>query len=97
MEAIKEIDVPTKVHAIHRSVGLVNYYRDMWRKRTHTLAPLTKICLMKVNFKWTDVENNAFIAMNKIVGCDVLISYSDFSERCIIHTGDSKMQLGGDN
>ena len=46
----------------------------MYRKRAHTLAPLTKICLKKVNFKCTYVENDAFIAMQKIVRHDTLIT-----------------------
>ena len=67
----------------------------MWRKRTHTLAPLTKLCSTKVKFKWTDVENNAFIAMKKIARHDVLRSQPNFSETFIIHTGASNTQLGG--
>ena len=42
-----------------------------------------------------DVENNAFIAMKKIVGGDVLLFYPNFSEKFIIHTGSSNTQLGG--
>ena len=48
-----------------------------------------------IKFKWTDVENDDFIAMKKIVGRDVLLSYTNFSERFIIHTGASKTQLWG--
>ena len=66
LEAIKAIDVPTKVCDVQRFVGIGKYYRDILRKRAHTLAPLTKICSTKVNFKWTDVENNYFIAMKTI-------------------------------
>ena len=54
------MDVPTSAYDILRFVGLMNYYRDMWRKRVNTLAPLTKPCSKKVKFKWNDVENNAF-------------------------------------
>ena len=67
----------------------------MWRKRAHELVPITKICSTKVKFKWTDIENNAFIAMKKIVGRDVLLYYPNFSERSIIHTDARKTQLGG--
>ena len=67
----------------------------MWRKRAHTLAPLTKICSTKVKFKWTDVENNAFIAMKKIVGCDVLLSYPNFRIFFIINTDAKNNQIGG--
>ena len=32
VEAINAIDVKTKLRDIHRFVGLVNYFGDMWRK-----------------------------------------------------------------
>ena len=40
--AIKAKDVPTKVRKICRFLGIVNYYRDMWCKRAHKIAPLKK-------------------------------------------------------
>ena len=43
-----------------------------------------------IKFKWTDVENDDFIAMKKIVGRDVLLSYTNFSERFIIQMDTSK-------
>ena len=58
----------------------------MWCNRAHTLAPLTKLCATKVNFKWTYAENNTFIEMNKIVGRGVLISYPNLIEKFIMHT-----------
>ena len=67
----------------------------MCHKRAHTLDPLTKLCSTKVKFKWTDVENNPFIEMKKILGCEILLSYTNFSEMFIIHTDARKMQLGG--
>ena len=67
----------------------------MWRKRTHTLAPLTKLCLTKIILKWPDVENNSFISMNKMVGHDVPLSCPNFSEIFIIHTDARITQLGG--
>ena len=61
----------------------------MWRKRAHTLDPLTKLCSTEVKFKWTDVESNAFIVMKKIVGRDILLFYPNFREKFIIHTDAS--------
>ena len=40
VEAIKAINVPTKVHDVWSFLVLVNDYRDMWRKCAHTLSPL---------------------------------------------------------
>ena len=95
VEAIKAISPPTKVREIRRFVGLINYYRDMWRHRAHILAPLTKLCSTKTKFKWSSVEQNAFEAIKKIVGRDVLLSYPDFTKEFVIHTDASKAQLGG--
>ena len=94
VEANKEIDVPTKVRDVRRFVRIVNYYREMWCKRAHTLAPLTKICSTKVNFKCTAVEKNSFIDMEEILGRDVLLSYTNFRRKFIIQTDARKMQLG---
>ena len=66
----------------------------MWRKRAHTLSPLTKLGFTKFKFEWTDVEQKAFMTI-KIVGRDVLLSYPNFSEEFIICTDASKMQLRG--
>ena len=67
----------------------------MWRKRAHTIAPFTKLCLKTVKFKWTDVENNDFMATEKIVGREVLLSYPNFIKTFIIDTDASKTHLGG--
>ena len=95
VEAIMEINVPTKVRDLHRFLGIFDYYRDMWCKSAHTLADLKQLCLIKVEFKWTDVENNAYISVNKIVGRDVPAYYPKFTEIFIICTDTSKTQLGG--
>ena len=67
----------------------------MWCNHTHKLASLTKLCSTKFKFKWTDVEKNAFIAMKKIAGCEILLSYPIFNEKFILHTADRKTQHGG--
>ena len=66
----------------------------MWRKRTHTLSPLPKLFSTKVKFKWTDVYQNSFRKMKKIVGKDILILYPNLSEDFIIHTDARKMHSG---
>ena len=41
-------------------IGLVNYYCNMWARRSHTLSPLTSITSIKVKFELTEVEQEAF-------------------------------------
>ena len=94
-EVIKTIDVPTKVQDVQRFLGLINYYWVLWRKRTHILAALTKLCSTKFKFKWTDIKNNAFTGMKNIVGREDLLSYPNFSKTFMINTNASDTQLGG--
>ena len=52
VEAIRNLAEPTKKKQLRSFLGMVNYYRDMWRKRSHILAPLTSITSAKATWKW---------------------------------------------
>ena len=67
----------------------------MWQKCAHTLYPLPKLCSTRVKFKWNEVEQNAYMEMNKIVGHNILLSYPNVREGFIIHTNASNNQIGG--
>ena len=41
-------------------------------KRIHNLAPLNELFTTEVKFKWTDNEQNYFMAIKKIVGKNVI-------------------------
>ena len=42
---------PTSQKEVRQLIGVVNYYNNMWAKRSHTLAPLTNIESSNVKFK----------------------------------------------
>ena len=94
VEAVANLAPPKSVKQVRRFVGLVNYYRDMWPRRAHVLAPLTKLTSKKNKFVWTTVEQEAFDEMKRIIGRDALLAYPDFDDEFIIHTDASKTQLG---
>ena len=74
-------------------MGVINYYRYMWPRRSHTLAHLTKIMSNKRKFKWAKIEQDAFDEIKRIVARDTLLDYTDLNEEFKIHTDDSKSQL----
>ena len=90
IDSVNKIDVPTKVCDVHRLLGLVNLYRDMWHNRVRTLVTLTKLCFTKFKFEWTYVEQKYFMEMKKIVRRDMLFSYPNFSKEFMIHTDARK-------
>ena len=66
----------------------------MWPRRSHTLAPLTRLTSIKRIFKWTQVEQDAFNKIKGIVARDTFSNYPDFNETFKIHTYASLFQLG---
>ena len=64
----------------------------MWPRRSHTLAPLTKLTSIKKKFKWTKFEQDAFNGIKRIVARNILFTYPDFNETFKIHNDASMFQ-----
>ena len=41
VEAIQDLTVPKTRKKLRQFIGMINFYRDMWQKRSELLAPLT--------------------------------------------------------
>jgi hypothetical protein len=73
---------------------MVNYYRDMWVRRSSLLAPLTSMISKNVKFVWTDVHQKDFENIKKIICREVMLTFPDFSKPFHIYTDASDTQLG---
>ena len=64
IEAILALKPPTTLKLNKSLLGMVQYYRDMWPKRSHILAPLTDASSIKNKKssnglkKWTKLSSN---------------------------------------
>ena len=94
VEAIKKIATPTTRKQLRSFIGMVNYYRDMWPKRSHLLAPLSALTSSKVKWNWTDECQKAFEQMKDMIARETLLTYPDFNKPFEIHTDASQVQLG---
>ena len=83
---------PTNLKELRSFIGLVNYYRDMWPRRSHTLAPLTELAGKK--FLWEERHETAFQAMKSIVAANALLACPDHNQPFQIETDASDYQLG---
>ena len=43
VQAIINLESPKTIKQLRRFLGMVNFYRDMWRQRSHLLAPLSDL------------------------------------------------------
>ena len=66
----------------------------MTLKRSHTIAPLTKLTSDKVPFKWKEEHQTAYDTVKTMLSKETLLRYPDFSKEFEIHTDASKAQLG---
>ena len=94
VNAIRNIATPRTIRDVRKFVGMINYYRDMWIRRSDILAPLTKLCSTKAKFVWTDEQQKAFDQMKTLISRETLLAYPDFNEKFVIHTDASHTQLG---
>ena len=94
VEAIHNIKAPTTKKQLRSFIGIINYYRDMWIRRSHLLQPLTALTSKTVKWKWTEVEQTAFEQIKTVVTRETLLHYPDFNKPFDIHTDASHTQLG---
>jgi hypothetical protein len=85
---------PTTRKELRRFIGMVNYYRDMWERRSEILAPLTSMTSKKFKFNWMDEHQKAFENIKKIICREVILTFPDFSKPFHIYTDLSDKQLG---
>jgi RNase H-like domain found in reverse transcriptase len=94
--------LPDKVKAIlaidalrnRKFIGIINYYRDMWVRRSHVLAPLASLTSNKAKWSWEPQQEIAFQTAKKIIAREVMLAYPDFNKPFKIHTDASHYQLG---
>ena len=75
-------------------IGMVNYYRDMWVRRSHVLAPLAALTSNIAKWRWGLEDQEASNKMKEIIGWETMLAYSDFIKEFVIHTDASHTQLG---
>jgi hypothetical protein len=94
VEAIMRLTPPKMKRQLRHFLGMVNFYRDMWRMRSHLLAPLSALVSPKVKFEWRKEHQDAFDQFKTLISKETLLMFPNFNEPFHIFTDASKYQLG---
>eukprot|EP00804_Cyclotella_cryptica_P001372 CCRYP_014132-RA/>CCRYP_014132-RA protein AED:0.33 eAED:0.48 QI:0/0/0/1/1/1/2/0/616 len=107
VQEILALTPPHNVKQLRRFLGMVQYYRDIWARRSEILAPLTNLVgecghtkvtrankTKKMPWHWDDIHQQAFNTEKATIARNVTLAYPDYSQGFEIYTDSSKFQLG---
>ena len=98
VEAILKIEKPKTVTEMKSLIGMVQFYKNMFKRRSHILTPLIEASTQgKKNaiIKWDAEMDRAFIELKQAVAAETLLRFPDWSKPFTLHTDASDFQLGG--
>jgi hypothetical protein len=67
VEAILSLSPPMTKRQLRHFLGMINYYHDMWKCRSHYSAPLTKLISKNAKFVWGAEQQQAFDRIKKVI------------------------------
>ena len=95
IQAVLDLQPPTTLKELRSFLGMVQFYRDMWKQRSHILAPLTDLVgLGKKKIKWESKHQDSFDRIKKVLAKETILNYPKFDRPFDIHTDASDRQLG---
>ena len=93
VEAIIKLQPPKSVKDLRSFIGAVTFYRDMFPKRSHLLAPLTDQTKSRT-LNWTPECQDAFDQIKALLAKDAFLAYPDHNLPFHIYCDASDLQLG---
>jgi hypothetical protein len=107
VQAILVLNPPNNVKELRHFLGMVQYYRDMWARRSEMLAPLTDLVgehgemkttrmkkTKKKPWRWDPIHQQAFDSAKAAIAKETVLAYPDFLELFEIYTDASSTQSG---
>ena len=97
VQIIVDIPKPKSSTSVKRFGGMVNFYRDLWPKHAHYLAPIMALTKGKKKNRpivWTQEAIDAFEKIKTIIAEDAMLHYPEFNKEFEIYTDSSNYQMG---
>ncbi len=108
VQTILMLNLPNNVKELRHIIEMVQYYRDLWARRSEMLAPLTDlvwesaekqkppewIWTKKKIWRWDPAHQQAFDNVKAAIAKETVLAYPDFLKPFEIYTDVSSTQLG---
>eukprot|EP00804_Cyclotella_cryptica_P000048 CCRYP_013718-RA/>CCRYP_013718-RA protein AED:0.19 eAED:0.26 QI:0/0/0/1/0/0/2/0/137 len=100
MQGMLVISPPKNVEDLHKFLGMVQYYRDLWARRSKVLAPLTSLVGECGHAKVTRANKTKKLLWywdmvhQKLFNEDVVLAHPDIIREFEIYTDPLSKQLG---
>ncbi len=107
VQAILALNPPNNVMELRLFLGIVQYYRDMWARRSEMLAPLTDLVgecgetkttklykTKKKHWRWDPIHQKAFENVKAAIAKETVLAYLDFLKPFEVYMDASSTQLG---
>ena len=97
VQGILDLKRPSTAKEMKSLIGMIQFYRDMWQRRSHILSPLIDAAAgkkSKSSIIWTKEMDEAFIKVKQMIAEEVFLTYPDWTQPFVVHTDASDKQLG---
>ena len=94
VQAMLNVAPPKNKTALRSFIGLVNYRRDSWTRRSDVLAPLSALSGKNSTWHWGDEQQKAFDTVKRTAAREASLAHPDFSKPFETFTDSSDAQLG---
>jgi hypothetical protein len=91
--ALMRLTPPKTKRQLRRFLGMVNYYHDMWRRRSHLIAPLSAMVSEKTKFVWEAEQQKGFDEIKPVMSREIVLVLpaSDYKLGAVIMQNDKQL------
>jgi hypothetical protein len=94
IKAIKDMKPPTKVKALQRFLGMVNFYRKFIPDCSNLAEPLNKLLRKDITWRWEEDQQRSFEILKNILCSEPILIIPDFDKPFILETDASGYAIG---
>ena len=92
VDAITNLTKPTDVQGVRQILGMTNYLAKFLPKLSDVSAPLRELTRKDHDFNWSDIHDQAFEAIKKLVSSPPLLKYYEPSKPLVLQCNASERE-----